>query len=172
MNKFLPQLCAKIMLFSALLVNFSTFAQTTIINPTGDGGFENGGSFLANGWLVTNDANAALNNWYVGATPVAFGGSNAGYISNTSGATWAYSNSTTSTTHFYRDVTVPAGEPVISLNFQWKGSGESGWDRLLIYTAPTTLNPEVNVPVSNSNVLKMRKNLITFLELLKILIKN
>ena len=152
MNKFLPQLCAKIMLFSALLVNFSTFAQTTIINPTGDGGFENGGSFLANGWSVTNDANAALNNWYVGATPVAFGGTNAAYISNTSGATWAYSPSLASTTHFYRDVTVPAGESVISLNFQWKGSGESGWDRMLVYVAPITSNPISGYPASSSTV--------------------
>ena len=45
MNKFLPQLCAKIMLFSALLVNFSTFAQTTIINPTGDGGLKTADHF-------------------------------------------------------------------------------------------------------------------------------
>ena len=111
MNKFTLSFLVRLTLIMAIVFKgFSSFAQTTIINPTGDGGFENGGSFLANGWSVTNDANAALNNWYVGATPVAFGGTNAAYISNTSGATWAYSLTTPSTTHFYRDVTVPAGE--------------------------------------------------------------
>jgi hypothetical protein len=91
------------------------------------------------------------NNWYVGNAPGAFAGTNAAYISNTSGLTWAYSPTTVSTTHFYRDVTVPANENVISLNFQWKGSGESGWDRLLIYAAPVTTNPFSGFPASNAS---------------------
>ena len=135
----------------SLLVFNGIFAQTTIINPTGDGGFDNGPSFLSNGWTVVNDANSANNNWYVGNVPGAFAGSNAAYISNTSGTTWAYSPTTVSTTHFYRDVTVPANESVISLNFQWKGSGETGWDRLLIYAAPVTTNPFSGYPASNAS---------------------
>ncbi|MBU6264436.1 MAG: hypothetical protein KGM39_06655, partial [Actinomycetales bacterium] len=135
----------------ALFVLNSISAQTTIINPTGDGGFDNGPSFLANGWTVVNDANSANNNWYVGNVPGAFAGTNAAYISNTSGTTWAYSTTATSTTHFYRDVTIPANESVISLNFQWKGSGESGWDRLLVYAAPVTTNPFSGYPASNTS---------------------
>ena len=135
----------------SLLVFNGIFSQTTIINPTGDGGFDNGPSFLSNGWTVVNDANSANNNWYVGNAPGAFAGTNAAYISNTSGLTWAYSPTTVSTTHFYRDVTVPANENVISLNFQWKGSGESGWDRLLIYAAPVTTNPFSGFPASNAS---------------------
>ena len=46
-------------------------AQTTLISPTGDGGFENGATFLANGWTVVN---GATNQWFVGNVAVASGG--------------------------------------------------------------------------------------------------
>lgn len=140
--------------FVTLLVAMFSFVfvqgQTTLISPTGAGGFENGSTFASNGWTAVNSTSNA---WFLGAASTPFAGSRSAYISNDNGTTWGYSTTTTSTSHFYRDVTVPAGEEAINLSFQWKGSGESGWDRLLIYTAPTTLNPEVNVPVSNSNVL-------------------
>ena len=32
-------------------------AQTVLISPTGDGGFENGSTFVANGWSVSNYVN-------------------------------------------------------------------------------------------------------------------
>ena len=140
--------------FVTLLVAMFSFVfvqgQTTLISPTGAGGFENGSTFAANGWTAVNSTSNA---WFLGAASTPFAGSRSAYISNDNGTTWGYSTTTTSTSHFYRDVTVPAGEEAINLSFQWKGSGESGWDRLLIYVAPTTLNPEVNVPVSNSIVL-------------------
>ena len=140
--------------FVTLLVAMFSFVfvqgQTTLISPSGAGGFENGSTFAANGWTAVNSTSNA---WFLGAASTPFAGSRSAYISNDNGTTWGYSTATTSTSHFYRDVTVPAGEEAINLSFQWKGSGESGWDRLLIYIAPTTLNPEVNVPVSNSNVL-------------------
>ncbi len=139
-----------IFLLSSFVFN-SISAQTTLINPTGNGGFENGASFLANGWTVVNDANAASNNWYVGNVPGAFAGTNAGYISNSSGTTWAYDPAIAATTHFYRDVTVPANESVITLSFQWKGNGESGWDRLLIYAAPVTTTPFSGYPASSTS---------------------
>lgn len=140
--------------FVTLLVAMFSFVfvqgQTTLISPTGAGGFENGSTFAANGWTAVNSTSNA---WFLGAASTPFAGSRSAYISNDNGTTWGYSTATASASHFYRDVTVPAGEEAINLSFQWKGSGESGWDRLLIYIAPTTLNPEVNVPVSNSNVL-------------------
>ena len=36
------------------LVSFNSNAQTTHINPLGDGGFNNGSTFVANGWTVAN----------------------------------------------------------------------------------------------------------------------
>ena len=57
------------------------------------------------------------------------------------------------TSHFYRDVTIPAGETNINLSFFWRGSGESGWDRMLVYTAPTSITPVAGTPVANSTTL-------------------
>lgn len=128
-------------------------AQTTLINPSAEGGFELGSTFAANGWTVVNHAATTNNNWFVGSIPVSFAGSNAAYISNTNGTTYGYDPNVLSTSHFYRDVTVPAGETKINLQFQWKGNGELGWDRLLVYAAPTSVTPVAGTPASNGTTL-------------------
>ena len=135
-----------VVLFAAGTVN----AQTTLISATGDGGFETGSTFAANNWTVVN---AATNTWQVGAAATAFAGARSAFVSNDGGTTYAYTLTTLQTSHFYRDITVPAGEGKITLTFQWKGSGESGFDRLLIYTAPTTVTPVANIPASTSTTL-------------------
>ncbi|RYY89501.1 MAG: T9SS type A sorting domain-containing protein [Chitinophagaceae bacterium] len=137
------------------LIGFLAFgsllqAQTTHISATGDGGFETGSTFAANGWTVVNDA---TNTWQVGSVATPFAGARNAFVSNNGGTTWAYTLTTTQTSHFYRDITVPAGETKITLTFQWKGSGESGFDRLLVYTAPTSVTPVLGVPASSSTSL-------------------
>ncbi len=139
-----------VFLITLFLSAQNSYAQTTLISPTGDGGFENGASFTGNGWT---DINHTTNTWQVGTVSVPYAGTNAAFVSNDAGLTYAYTNSILQTSHFYRDVTVPAGESKIVLTFQWKGNGESGWDRLLIYTAPTSVTPAPGVPASNSTVL-------------------
>ena len=47
------------------LVSFNTNAQTTLINPLGDGGFNNGSTFAANGWTVANQG-VNPSKWVVG----------------------------------------------------------------------------------------------------------
>ena len=129
-------------------------AQTTLVNPNAEGGFELGSDFASNGWTVVNHASATNNNWFVGSVPVSFQGTNAAYVSSTNGATYGYDPLVASTSHFYRDVTVPAGETKINLQFQWKGNGEgTNWDRLLVYTAPISVTPTAGTPASNSSVL-------------------
>jgi hypothetical protein len=125
-------------------------AQTVHISPTGDGGFETGSGLAANGWTVVNDA---TNTWQSSGVAVAASGSNCAFISNNGGTTYAYSTGTTQTSHFYRDVTIPAGNTAISLSFNWKGSGELGYDRLLVYTATTSVTPLSNAPTSSSTTL-------------------
>ncbi|MFY7885213.1 MAG: beta strand repeat-containing protein, partial [Dolichospermum sp.] len=125
----------------------SSWAQTTLISSTGEGGFETGTSFGDNGWTVVNHA---INTWQVGTAATAFAGSRGAYISNNSGTSWIYTNNIAQTSHFYRDVTVPAGETVIQLSFLWKGNGEASWDRLLVYSAPTNVTPVAGTPASNS----------------------
>ena len=141
------------LVLTLVLTAFNGIGQTQLINPAAEGGFELGPDMATNGWTVVNHASTANNNWYVGATPVSFAGTNAAYISNDAGVTWAYSNTVASASHFYRDVTVPAGESKINLQFQWKGNGESGWDRLLVYVAPTSVTPVAGTPAANSTVL-------------------
>ncbi len=49
---------------------------------------------------------------------------------------------TASVNHFYRDVTFPAGEPVINLSFKYKVSvADPGFDRLRVYLIPTATTP-------------------------------
>lgn len=145
----------KIVLTKLVLIVFGVFTsnlrgQTTLISATGDGGFENGTTFIANGWTAVN---AATNTWQVGTAATAFAGSNGAYVSNNSGTSWAYTTTVSQTSHFYRDVTVPAGETNIQLSFFWKGSGETNWDRLIVYTAPTSVTPVAGSPVSQSTTL-------------------
>lgn len=127
-------------------------AQTTVINPTGDGGFENGATFAANGWTVVNGADT--NKWYVGTAATPSSGSNSAYIDSLNGTTYGYTRASTptasSTVHFYRDVTFPAGETNIVLSFKWKAGGESTYDYLTVYSMPTTVTPVVNIPAPSS----------------------
>ncbi len=122
-----------------LTAAFAATGQTVLINPALEGGFELGPSFAANGWTVANAP--ATNQWYVGT--VASGmTNNSAYVSADAGVTNGYTNTSASVTHFYRDVTFPAGETAIGLNFNWKSNGESGfWDALIVSIAPTSFTP-------------------------------
>ena len=140
-------------LFVALFSFVFAQGQTTLISPTGDGGFENGATLTDNGWTVVN---SATNAWNVGTATFSAGAKSA-YVSNTTGSTYAYSNATASVSHFYRDVAVPAGESVISLSFKLKGDGDvfSGtyYDKLMVYVAPTTFTPTTAAPTSPGTTL-------------------
>ncbi len=111
--------------------------QTTLISPSGDGGFENGSTFPANGWTVVNHT---TNIWAIG-TATSNGGVNGAYVSNDAGASNAYTITTSQVSHFYRDVTFPSGETAITLSFDWKGFGESTYDYLRVFLVPTTTTP-------------------------------
>jgi hypothetical protein len=122
-----------------MFVGAGANAQTTLISPTGDGGFASGATFAANGWSVSNSAN---NPWVLGnvVSTAPFSGLSA-YISNDGGVTNAYTPANEATNYFYRDVTVPAGETSITLSLNWRGQGESIWDLWQVFTAPTTVVP-------------------------------
>ena len=125
----------------ALLTGVGLKGQTTLISPTGDGGFETGSTFSANGWTAVNDA---TNKWIVGTVSTPSSGANTAFISNDNGTTNAYTNTATQVSYFYRDVTIPAGESKITLSFKWKNTGESSFDRIFVFTGPTTLTPVAN----------------------------
>jgi subtilisin-like proprotein convertase family protein len=123
-------------------------AQTVLIDPNAGGGFELGSSFGANGWTLVN---SSLNTWRSSNVPIPYSGSRAAFISADGGSSYVYNTGVSQTSHFYRDVTVPAGENFIELSFYYKNqSVDSGFDRILVYTAPTFVFPEVNEPISDA----------------------
>ncbi len=68
------------------------------------------------------------------------GGSNALYISNDAGLSWAYTLATSSTpsrVYAYRDIEVPLGTNELNLTLDWKANGNGYGDFLRIYWVPT-----------------------------------
>lgn len=136
--------------FLGLSANVS-YGQTILINPSGDGGFENGATFAANGWTVANDA---TNTWNLGTTPGWFTGTSGAYVSNNAGTTWAYSNGANQRSHFYKDVTFPAGPIQVNLSFDWRGNGNDGnWDNLQVYIADVSVTPTNAGPTAQNTTI-------------------
>jgi hypothetical protein len=139
------------LLLMMCVLSITGYTQVVAISPTGDGGFENGTTFAANGWTSVNTS--ASIGWYLGTVPTGYTGARAAYFSISNGTNNDYNASGSATSHFYRDVTIPTGATTISLSFSLRGSGETGWDRLLVYTAPTSVTPAAGTPASNSTAL-------------------
>jgi hypothetical protein len=119
-----------------------------LVNPTQplapqsvlfDSNFDSG-SFAGDGWTVVNGTQT--NKWFVGTAAASSAGAtaNAAYISdNASGATFSWDTTQSSTVHFYRDVTFPAGENVVYLTFDMKGGSLStGFMRVFLVNTTTT----------------------------------
>ncbi|MES2837217.1 MAG: cadherin-like beta sandwich domain-containing protein [Bacteroidota bacterium] len=146
--------------FTLVLVAIIAFssglkAQTTIIGTANGGNFELGGDFASNGWTVVNGA--AVNTWSVGVGASAFM-TNSAYITN--GGVHTYTIGSSSTVHFYRDVTVPSGETNVNLSFNLIcNTNDATWDELLVYVAPNTVTPVVGTP-SNSGTAIASANLL------------
>ena len=126
------------------LTNLSLYAQTTLISPTGAGGFELGNTFAANGWSATTGT-ATQNQWTcnTGAT-AGFSGVNAAYITNNTAGTppthfFTINNNRVS--HLYRNFTVPAGETIINLSFSWISNGDGQRDKMRVYLIPSATTP-------------------------------
>ena len=152
-GKVFKQLKALLTLFLIVFgISFSS-AQTTLISPSGDGGFENGSTFAANGWTAVN---ASTDGWVIGSVPVVSAGTNCGYVSANGGTSWTYSQLSTYT-HIYKDFTIPAGENVLTLKFKWKATGEgtttSDWDNMKVFLAPTTVVPVNTAAVTGATQL-------------------
>lgn len=142
-----------IVLLMAVTFTNQALAQTVLISPTGNGGFESGTTFAANGWTVANAASG--NSWAVGTAAVSAGARGA-YISNNSGTSNNYTNfglfsSASRTVHFYRDVTFPAGQTSITLSFKWRCAGEAGADYIKVSLAATSVVPTSGTDIAAGN---------------------
>jgi hypothetical protein len=129
-------------------------AQTTVFAETFEGATT---SFTAvNSGLI--------NQWFVGAVggngPTT-AGTKAAFISNDGGVTNAYSTSSATIAHFYRDVTFPAGQGAVQVSFDWKGGGESIYDYLQVFVVPATLTPVAGIQFTpgSSGIVQLGDNL-------------
>jgi len=135
------------------LISFSMSAQTVLINPATDGGFENGTTFAANGWTAVN---AGTNNWYCGSStagsPLAnwWTGSNGAYVSDNGGANWQYNGTINQRSHIYKDIAFPAGQSNITLTYDIRMFGEAFYDNFQVYITDTSITPN-NAGPTNSN---------------------
>jgi hypothetical protein len=132
------------LLFLFVALAFQASAQTDRI-PIAEGAFSNPGGFAGNNWSVSNGV-SPNHQWIVSsghALGAPFSG-DAAFVSN-NGTAYAYTvSSASSNIFFWRDVTVPAGETVMSLTFDWNQQGENSWDLWQVFVAPTTINPVGN----------------------------
>lgn len=84
-------------------------------------GFANGN--LTNRWCI----GSAINN----------GGTNAMYVSNDNGVSNSYNTSSAAYVWAYRDIEFPACTNGYQLSFDWKATGESGYDYMRVYVGNT-----------------------------------
>jgi hypothetical protein len=124
------------------------FAQTVLVSPTGNGGFESGTTFSANSWVEVNGTQS--NKWFVGTAASGFTGARCAYVGSASN-TNNYVN-TTSVVHFYRDIPVPAGIVSLDLSFNWKGVGENGADYMRVYVVGTNVTPTAGTLLTNGQL--------------------
>ncbi|MBO6881520.1 GEVED domain-containing protein [Winogradskyella sp.] len=145
----------RFLLFLGLILSgFTINAQTTVIDLTAEGGFEDGPTFGDNGWVTNSPASASWNQWVcdTGASS-GFSGTNAAYVSNNRNATippHTYTNNVTRVSHLYRDITFTPGESNITLSFDWIVDGESTYDYMRIWLVPQSFTPNYGTQITAS----------------------
>jgi len=129
-----------LMVSSFVVLLMSTLgAQTVLIDPMGDGGFESGTTFADNAWSV---AQGNKNNYQIGNVAGQYQGDRSAFISNSS-ASWSSANQA-ATIHLYRTISFPANETDISLSFMYKmNTTDINLDGFKVYLSPT-------IPSNNS----------------------
>ncbi|GAA4240545.1 GEVED domain-containing protein [Winogradskyella damuponensis] len=143
----------KKLLFAIALTTYGVIsAQTVLIDPNVEGGFESGADFTANGW--DNIGFPGFNIWTTDTGVSGYTGNRAAYITNGAGTPppYAYSGAQDFIKpNFHRDVTFDASESHISLSFDWK---EEGGTLLKVWIVPTAVgNAPTGIIPSATNIL-------------------
>ncbi len=161
MRKIYHIIALAVCLFTA---NTSNAVLTTVIGPgggaTGGGNFDFAGTLAANNWGAAGKlVSPSTDGWCLGNVAVPFSAANCAYVSTNPGAAtpYAYSASAIDTLILYRTnvVTFPANNSCITLNFQWKCTGESGLgsddnDNFKVFFIPKTVAVPINTNDLNS----------------------
>lgn len=135
------------------------WAQTTVLldGTTNAGSFEGAGASCATGtatyqgWTIVNGTES--NRWVVNTAAGAQHGSQAIYITNNCGGSpppHQYDRNASSVVHVYRDVTLPAGQPALTVSAYIKVSGEPCCDYLDLFVAPTSVTPVAGAEVGSA----------------------
>ena len=106
MKKFLTNLAMlRNVLFHSLLIFVTFFSfiekgwgQTTLLSPTGDGGFETGTTFAQNGWVYIGSGGSRT--WQLGTLGTQYAGNRHAYVGSTTNANGI---SSSAVDHFYKD---------------------------------------------------------------------
>lgn len=146
-----------ILLILGLLVSLFNFSQTTLLSPTGAGGFELGTTLTSNGWTAVQGT-LTSRIWQCGTGQAGYTGARAAFIGNSSTTVGTTTNART--VHIYRSITIPAGATNISLTFKYKQAlADNTYDylRVTLLSAPpvsgtlptsdiiTTIDPTVGI---------------------------
>lgn len=132
------------------IASFASGQSTTLISSTGDGGFETGTTFAANGWTAVNGTQATQ--WCIGTAATGYTGTRCVYESKNGGVGNSYNINIAAVSHFYRDITFPAGQDQATLTFSWKGYGESVNDYMAVYLVPTSTTPAAGVELISGQI--------------------
>ncbi|MFP9100372.1 T9SS type A sorting domain-containing protein [Flavobacterium sp. RHBU_24] len=132
----------KILLLLALCIGVLAKAQTPVSFFTAT--FENSDE----GFVFSNGTQA--NQWVVGQA-TANNSESSLYITNNQGTSNAYTFTSSSTVHAYKDIAIPAGTNTITVSFDWKSMGEEQWDYMRVWLAPATYTPMPGVQVTSAN---------------------
>ena len=74
---------------------------------------------------------------------------NAIYISNDGGINNAYTDSTASVVHAYRDIVIPSSISHVNFSFNWKCVGESFYDYFKVWMVPVTFEPTAGTEIGS-----------------------
>ena len=97
------------------------------------------------GWALSNGNQ--INKWYVGTATSNSPGKSL-YISNDNSITNAYTTTSASIVHAYKDVMLPAIVSDLSLTFDWKCLGEGTVDYLRVWLVPASFTPTAGAGIT------------------------
>ncbi|MCO5269742.1 MAG: fibronectin type III domain-containing protein [Brumimicrobium sp.] len=104
--------------------------------------------FSANKYTFVNGTQT--NKWAHGSA--AGNPSDAIYISNDGGVTNAYTTSSSSVAHAYRDIAIPTGATTAEFSFDWRCEGEgASWDWMKVWLVPTSYIPTAGTQMTAGN---------------------
>src|SRR5690554_2546823 len=99
------------------------------------------------GWVLSNGG--SVNEWVVG-NAVSNGGARSLYISNDQGISNAYTISTTTVVHAYKDFELLPSVSDISIAFDWRALAESCCDYIRVWLVPSSFTPTVGTQIGTA----------------------